>query len=171
MSVSSLMTRSRACCSFFVAVKCGMASPNPQESIAKSTGSREGGSSGARGRRKKNNTSAPASHFHSHQSEAPVSKPTHTITDLLLSLNRILLQDVNEAQVFERLMEINHFLKRQTAQWTLQKAFLFTEAQNKISSALKLLIRRTAASNYVHSSAYPAWKALMIPANFICTAK
>lgn len=55
-----------ACCSFFVAVKCGMASPNPQESIAKSTGCREGGSSGAGGKRKKN-TSAPSSHVHSNQ--------------------------------------------------------------------------------------------------------
>lgn len=33
----------------FFAAECGMASTNPQESIAKSTGSREGGSSGAGG--------------------------------------------------------------------------------------------------------------------------
>lgn len=52
ISDSSTMTRSRGPLLFLVAVKCGMASPNPQESIPKSTGSWEGGSSGEGGEKK-----------------------------------------------------------------------------------------------------------------------
>lgn len=45
MTISYVMTRSRTCCSFFVAVERGMARPNPEESVAKSTvkRDREGG--------------------------------------------------------------------------------------------------------------------------------
>lgn len=68
-------------------------------------------------------------------------------------------------------MENESLFKKVDSSVNIKNAFLFTEAPNKISSLLELLNKRTSASNYAPSSAYPAWKALMIPANFLRTAK
>lgn len=88
---------------FYVAVKCGVVSPNPQELIwGKVNKQRAGvGSSGARGGKKEKKTLL-LPPFIFRATSHSTNKPTVSQTSYqVFPLNRILFADVNEVQFFD----------------------------------------------------------------------